>query len=49
MYRPGDKQLISERMNARRLTRLFNATTNEEWDKRSELMKELLGQRAKTS
>jgi maltose O-acetyltransferase len=43
LYNPNDSQLVKERKNARRLTRLFNATTEEELEKRTELLYELLG------
>jgi maltose O-acetyltransferase len=43
MYRPDDLELIRDRTNARRLTRLYNATTEEETDKRLEILKELFG------
>lgn len=36
LYRPDDEQLITERTKARRLTRIYNATTEEEWEKRSQ-------------
>ncbi|MDM5317954.1 maltose acetyltransferase domain-containing protein [Fictibacillus sp. b24] len=47
MYRPDDQQLMDERTRARRLTREYNMTTEEELDKRSELIKELFGSTGK--
>lgn len=43
LYKADDKELVALRQRARRLTRLFNATTEEEPDKRQALLKELLG------
>jgi maltose O-acetyltransferase len=43
MYRADDQQLVKERIQARKLTREYNATTEEEWDKRSSLIKQLFG------
>ena len=40
-YDPG---LVEERRNARRLTRLYNATTEDEGERRREILVELLGQ-----
>lgn len=34
MYRPDDPELVRDRINARRLVRLYNETTEEETDKR---------------
>ncbi|MEW8956997.1 sugar O-acetyltransferase [Clostridium sp.] len=42
-YDAGDEELIKLRKNARRLTRLFNNTTEEEGSKKKEILKELLG------
>ena len=47
LYRPEDEQLITERTKARRLTRIYNSTTEEEWEKRSQLIKELFGSTGK--
>ncbi|MDR7074625.1 maltose acetyltransferase domain-containing protein [Fictibacillus barbaricus] len=47
LYRPDDLQLIKDRKNARRLTRLFNNSTEEELKKRTELLKELFGSTGK--
>ncbi|XJZ26531.1 sugar O-acetyltransferase [Bacillota bacterium Lsc_1132] len=43
LYNAGDPLLIKERENARRLTRLFNQSAENEIEKRTELLKELLG------
>ena len=43
-YLAADPVLVNERRNARRLTRLFNATTEEELDRRRQILSELLGQ-----
>jgi maltose O-acetyltransferase len=42
-YLASDPGLVEERRNARRLTRLYNATTEEETDLRREILAELLG------
>ncbi|WP_100399044.1 sugar O-acetyltransferase [Bacillus sp. FJAT-44742] len=42
-YNPLDQELLAERTNARRLTRLFNESDETEVEKRTELLKELLG------
>jgi maltose O-acetyltransferase len=43
LYDAADPILVKERSNARRLTRLFNLTEETEEEKRTELLKELLG------
>jgi maltose O-acetyltransferase len=43
LYLAADPELEIMRANARRLSRLFNATTEEETDLRRELLRELLG------
>lgn len=43
MYEPNDAELVADRQNARRLTRLYNATTEGEEKKRQKLLQELLG------
>jgi maltose O-acetyltransferase len=43
MYLSADPELAAERKRARRLTRLYNATTEEEEDRRKEILRELLG------
>jgi len=43
LYRPTDPELVAMRQRARRLTRLFNGTTEEESDRRAELLRELFG------
>lgn len=41
LYRVEDPTLRQEHMNAKRLTRLLNATTETEWDRRRELVQEI--------
>ncbi len=43
MYNPADSELVNDRINARRLVRIYNQTTETENDKRIEILKELLG------
>ncbi|WP_110112158.1 sugar O-acetyltransferase [Bacillus sp. CGMCC 1.16541] len=43
LYKPWDEQLVKERENARRLTRLFNETTETQYDERKDLLKKLFG------
>lgn len=43
LYNPADPELVNEKTNAHRLTRLFNQTLETEESKRSELLKELFG------
>jgi len=43
LYLASDPELVKERENARRLTRLFNQTSETEYDKRTELLRELFG------
>lgn len=43
LYIAADAELVKDRENARRLTRLFNLTLETEGDKRSALLKELFG------
>lgn len=43
LYLASDAQLTKDRENARKLTRLFNETIETEYEKRSELLKELFG------
>jgi maltose O-acetyltransferase len=43
LYLASDPELVAMRRRARRLTRLFNATTEEEPDRRRELLAELFG------
>ncbi|MFC4022410.1 maltose acetyltransferase domain-containing protein [Oceanobacillus longus] len=42
-YNAADSQLLEERKNARRLTRLYNQTLETEENKRNKLLKELFG------
>lgn len=43
MYLASDPTLVAERRRARRLARLYNGTTEEEPDRRAEILRELLG------
>ncbi|MBM7703071.1 sugar O-acetyltransferase [Metabacillus iocasae] len=43
LYQPWDEQLVKERENARRLTRLVNETTEAQYEERKRLLKELFG------
>src|SRR5690349_18973030 len=43
LYLPSDPALHLERQRARRLTRLYNATTEDELARRVELLRELFG------
>ena len=43
LYWAADAELVAERQNARRLTRLYNATTEQELETRSQILRELLG------
>ncbi|WP_019638391.1 maltose acetyltransferase domain-containing protein [Paenibacillus fonticola] len=43
MYDASDPQLVEDRLRARRLTRLFNSTHEDELSRRTELLGELLG------
>lgn len=47
LYRADDPELLQGRLEARRLTRLFNATDETELDKRRELLSQLLGSMGK--
>lgn len=47
LYIAADPQLVQERLNARRLTRLYNQTLETEENRRTELLKELLGSTGK--
>ena len=40
LYIASDEVLVKERLNARRLTRLFNNTLEDEIEKRTEILKE---------
>jgi maltose O-acetyltransferase len=42
-YLAADPELVAERLNARRLTRLYNATTEEEGSRRREILGKLFG------
>lgn len=43
LYRPADPELTAMRLAARRLTRLYNATREDETDRRRTLIEELFG------
>ena len=43
-YLASDPDLVAARLRARRLTRLYNATTEEEPERRLEILRELLGE-----
>lgn len=43
LYMSSEPELVAGRENARRLVRLYNQTTETEYDKRTELIKELFG------
>lgn len=45
LYNAGDPQLTEERRRARRLTREYNSTTEDEWGRRKEILAELSGDR----
>jgi len=44
MYLASDSELIAERQRARRLTRIYNGTTEEEQELRSQILKDLFGE-----
>lgn len=43
MYNPEDPELVKDRLEARRKTRIYNQTLESEGEKRTELLKDLLG------
>lgn len=43
LYNAADSELVKERENARRLTRLYNQTLETKTSKRTEILKELFG------
>ncbi|MBY8911480.1 sugar O-acetyltransferase [Bacillus sp. YC2] len=43
LYNPADSELAKDRENARRLVRMYNQTLETEADKRTDLLRELLG------
>lgn len=43
MYEPSDKELRNDRLNARKLDRLYNQIDESDREKRSELVKKILG------
>lgn len=48
LYNAADPVLLQERVNARRLTRLYNQTLETDESKRTELLKELFGSTGKS-
>lgn len=46
-YHAGDPELVKDRLNARRLTRLFNQSLETDDTQRSELLKEMFGSTGK--
>lgn len=47
LYNAGDEELVKERENARRLTRLYNQTTETDDENRAQILNELLGSTGK--
>ena len=43
LYYAADAELVTERLRTRYMTRLYNATTEQEQQRRSQLLRELLG------
>ena len=43
LYRSTDSELVAQRQSARRLTRLYNSTTEQEQERRSQIIFELFG------
>ncbi|HAA26860.1 MAG TPA: maltose acetyltransferase [Cyanobacteria bacterium UBA8553] len=43
LYRSTDSELVAQRQSARRLTRLYNSTTEQEQERRSQILFELFG------
>lgn len=43
LYRANEAELVTERQKARRLTRLYNSTTEQEIERRSQILFELFG------
>jgi len=43
LYRAVDSELVAERQRARRLTRFYNSTTEQELETRSQILHELFG------
>ena len=43
LYRSTDSELVAQRQRARRLTRLYNSTTEQEQERRSQIIFELFG------
>ncbi|MGM0421076.1 MAG: maltose acetyltransferase domain-containing protein [Bacillota bacterium] len=47
LYHADDPELVQDRLQARRLTRLYNQTREDELEKRKEIIQELLGKAGK--
>lgn len=47
LYHAGDPELTQDRLNARKLTRLFNETLETDLDQRTKLLKTLFGSTGK--
>lgn len=47
LYHGSDPELVKERLNARRLTRLFNQSLETDDEKRTELLRKLFGSSGK--
>ncbi len=43
LYRAADAELVTQRQRARRLTRLYNSTTEQESERRRQILFELFG------
>lgn len=43
IYDPGDTELVNDRRNARKMTRMYNQTTEDEKERRILMLKSLLG------
>ncbi|WP_453990245.1 maltose acetyltransferase domain-containing protein [Bacillus nitroreducens] len=48
MYNPTDPELVKDRINARRLTRLYNQTIETDDEERTNLLKQLFGSTGKS-
>ncbi len=48
LYLANDAELVAERLRARQLTRRYNATQEDELEKRTELIKQLFGKTGKS-
>ncbi|WP_249870601.1 sugar O-acetyltransferase [Oceanobacillus saliphilus] len=48
LYNPADAELVAGRLHARKMTRLYNQTTEEEDELRTKMLKELFGSTGET-